>query len=151
MRRKEKQITSREEIEAIIGRADVCRLAMVDGNEPYIVPMNFGYADNSLFFHSAREGRKIDILRSNNRVCFEFDIDRQVTSGGAKACKWGFQYQSVIGTGQAYFIDEPEAKKTALEIIMRQYTDQAFEFDDRVVSKTLVFGIAIETLTGKRS
>lgn len=123
---------------------------MVDGNKPYVVPMSFGHANGHLFFHSAREGRKIDILRRNNRVCFEFDIDHQVVVG-AKACKWGFGYQSVIGTGKAYFIDQLEAKKKALSVIMRQYSDKTFEYDERVVSKTLVFGVAIETVTGKRS
>jgi len=150
MRRKDKEITSQQEIETIIRRSTVCRLAMIDGNEPYIVPLNFGYANNHLYFHSAREGRKIDILHRNNRVCFEFDIDHQAVAG-AKACKWGFRFQSVIGTGKAFFIDEPGAKKKALDVIMHQYTDKTFAYDERVVNQTVVFHVAIETLTGKRS
>ncbi len=150
MRRKDKEITSREEIEAIIRRSTVCRLAMIDGNEPYIVPMNFGYADNHLYFHSAPEGRKINILRRNSRICFEFDIDHQVVTG-AKGCKWGFRFQSVIGTGKAFFIDGLEAKKKALDVIMRQYTDKTFAYDERVMKKTVVFGVAIEAMSGKRS
>jgi nitroimidazol reductase NimA-like FMN-containing flavoprotein (pyridoxamine 5'-phosphate oxidase superfamily) len=150
MRRKDKAITSQGEIETIIRRSTVCRLAMVAGNEPYIVPLNFGYANNCLYFHSAPEGRKIDMLHRNNRVCFEFDIDHQVVSG-VKACKWGFRFQSVIGTGKAFFIEEPDAKKKALDVIMRQYTDKTFAYDDRIVSKTVVFGVAIETVSGKRS
>jgi len=150
MRRKEKEITSQEEIETIIRRATVCRLAMIDGNEPYIVPLNFGYADNHLYFHSAPEGRKIDILRRNSRICFEFDIDHQLVTG-AKACKWGFHFQSVIGTGEAFFIDNLEAKKNALDVIMRQYTDKTLAYNEQVLKKTVVIGVAIETISGKRS
>ena len=150
MRRKDKEITSREEIETIIRRSNVCRLAMIDGDEPYIVPMNFGYLNNRLYFHSARQGRKLDILRRNNRICFEFDIDHRVVEGD-RGCEWGFGYQSVIGTGKVSFIDAPEAKKEALAIIMRQYSDQTFEYAERAVNKTVVFSVAIETMSGKRS
>ena len=150
MRRKDREITSRAEIESIIRKATVCRLAMVDGEAPYIVPMSFGYAGECLYFHSAREGRKLDILRRNDRVCFEFDIDQQVVAAD-RACKWGFRFQSVIGTGRAFFIDQPEAKQKALATIMRQYTAKTFGYDQRAVAQTVVFGVAIETLSGKRS
>ena len=150
MRRNDKEITSREEIEAIIARARVCRLAMIDGDEPYIVPMNFGYDDNRLYFHSARQGRKIDILRRNSRVCFEFDIDHRIVEA-ERPCKWGFRFQSVIGTGNVAFVDDPRAKSKALGIIMGQYSDQAFEFDARAVDTTLVFEVVIDSMTGKRS
>ena len=71
MRRKEREITAIDEIEEIIGRCDVCRIALTDDNIPYIVTMNFGYSggvQKKLFFHSAGEGRKIDIIRKNNHV-----------------------------------------------------------------------------------
>jgi nitroimidazol reductase NimA-like FMN-containing flavoprotein (pyridoxamine 5'-phosphate oxidase superfamily) len=150
MRRQDKEITSQEDLEAIIAQSAVCRLAMIDGDEPYIVPMNFGYAGNQLYFHSARQGRKIDILRRSNRVCFEFDVDHQVVEA-ERACKWGFRFQSVIGTGTVDFIDEPQAKHKALHIIMGQYSDQTFEFDERAVNTTVVFRVTIESMTGKRS
>jgi len=63
MRRREKQITDRSQIEAIIARSQVCRLALSDGGQPYIVPLCFGYRRSRLYFHSAAAGRKIDILR----------------------------------------------------------------------------------------
>jgi nitroimidazol reductase NimA-like FMN-containing flavoprotein (pyridoxamine 5'-phosphate oxidase superfamily) len=150
MRRHDKEITSRDEIEAIIEKSSVCRLAMIDGNEPYVVPLNFGYLNNQLFFHSASQGRKLDVLRANNRVCFEFDIDHQVVEG-EQACKWGFRYQSVIGTGTVFFIDEQQAKQRAFKVIMEHYSDRAFEFDPRLVEQTVVFGVAIDAMTGKRS
>ena len=71
MRRKDKEIKDKEVIESIIKRATVCRIALSENNVPYIVPLSFGYKDNCLYFHSAPEGRKIDIIKQNNNVCFE--------------------------------------------------------------------------------
>jgi hypothetical protein len=87
LRRKEKEITDIKEIESIIQRSQVCRLALVDAGLPYIVPLCFGYKNKMLYFHSAKEGQKIDILRRNRQVCFEFDIDARARSGKT-ACAW---------------------------------------------------------------
>ena len=95
MRRKDKEITDLAEIEAIINRSLVCRLAMVDGDLPYIVPLCFGYDKNKLYFHTGTKGKKIDILKQNPHVCVEFDIDCKARPGKT-ACKWGMQYLSLI-------------------------------------------------------
>jgi nitroimidazol reductase NimA-like FMN-containing flavoprotein (pyridoxamine 5'-phosphate oxidase superfamily) len=73
LRRADKEITDRDEIESIIRKSLVCRLGLTDNARLYIVPLCFGYTDNRLYFHSATEGRKIEILKRNNEVCFEFD------------------------------------------------------------------------------
>ncbi len=64
VRRHEKEITDRRRIEEILESAKVVHLAMVDGDEPYVVPMYFGYADRCLYLHSAPAGRR----RSNKRL-----------------------------------------------------------------------------------
>ena len=150
MRRKEKEIVEKNEIEAVIAAAKVCRLAMADNGQPYIVPLSFGYADDELYFHSAMEGKKLDILKKNNRVCFEFDIDTEIKIGKT-ACQWGMKFRSVIGFGQAYFIEDPESKRSALDTIMGQYSNDAFEFPDETVAKTVVIRVEIESMTGKRA
>ena len=98
MRQAEREIKDRSAIDDLIKRAVVCRLGMIDGDEPYIVPMNFGYDGKSLFFHCAKEGRKIDILRRHDKVCFEIDLDTEVVKGDV-ACKWSMRYRSVEGVG----------------------------------------------------
>jgi nitroimidazol reductase NimA-like FMN-containing flavoprotein (pyridoxamine 5'-phosphate oxidase superfamily) len=150
MRRKEKEITVFSEMEDIIRRSQVCRLGLVDEDGAYIVPLCFGYKDNSLFFHSAREGRKIDILKRHNRVCFEFDGDTRITSGKT-ACAWGMQFRSVIGYGEASFIEDPKEKRRALDIIMGQYADGDFEYSDKALDKTLIIKVNISSMTGKKS
>ncbi|MGW8186537.1 MAG: pyridoxamine 5'-phosphate oxidase family protein, partial [Desulfobacterales bacterium] len=108
MRRKDKEISDRDEIELIIEKALVCRLAMVDEAEPYLVPLCFGFRNNTLFFHSAAEGKKLGLLRKNPRVCFELDCDTEVRTG-EKACDFSMRYRSVIGFGTVAFVEATAA------------------------------------------
>ena len=150
MRRKEKEITDKSEIESIIYRSQVCRLGFVDAGMPYIVPMCFGFKRDSLFFHSAVEGRKIEILKSNNQVCFEFDIGSEIKAGKT-ACAWGMKYQSVIGFGTAFFVEDPQEKQAALDIIMSQYAEGDFTYSEKAFDKALVIRVDISSMTGKKS
>ena len=123
MRRKEKKITEKSEIEAVIQKSIICRIGMSSDNVPYIVPLCFGYKDNVIYIHGSLEGRKTDILKKNQNVCFEFDINMEVVKAD-NACEWGMKYQSVVGFGKATFLDNPEQKRKALNIIMSQYSDK---------------------------
>jgi len=159
MIRKDKEITDRSEIEAIIEKSSVCRLGfgvssverLADEEYPYIVPLCFGYDGDSLYFHSAKEGKKLDLIRKNNRVCFEFDTGYEIKTG-EKACDWGMKYKSVIGFGEASFVEAPESKRRALDIIMRQYSGIGpFEYSDAKLKITAVIKVDIRGMTGKCS
>ncbi len=150
MRRKEKEITEQSEIEAIIRKSIVCRLGLSDGNVPYIIPLSFGYQDGNIYFHSALKGNKIDILRKNQNVCFEFDADVEVKES-ENPCDWGVKFQSVIGFGKALFIEDMEEKRKALNIIMRQYSEGSFNFSDNRINGVAVIRVDIKSMTGKRS
>ena len=150
MRRKEKEITAKDEIESIIRKSTVCRLGLVDDSWPYIVPLCFGYRNNALYFHTAKEGRKIEILKRNNQLCFEFDIQTELKPGKT-ACAWGMKYCSVIGYGTALFIEDPEQKRQALDIIMAQYADGAFEYSQKAFDQALVIKVDITEMSGKKS
>ncbi len=150
MRRSEKEITDQSIMEAIINASLVCRLALSDGNQPYIVPLCFGYQNRTLYFHSAREGKKIDILKKNNRICFEFDANSEIIEAD-KACNWGMKYQSVIGFGRAVLVENIEEKQKALNIIMDHYSDRDFQFTDKAIGKIAVIKIEIQGMTGKHS
>jgi uncharacterized protein len=150
MRRKDREIADPAAIRAIMETFQVCRLGMVDGNKPYIVPLCFGYHENALYFHGALEGRKIGLLRNNPQVCFEFDRVIDMVESD-QACNWSMRYHSVVGSGKAVFIENPDEKRAALAIIMGQYSDRAFQFPDTRLEKTAVFKVDIESITGKRS
>lgn len=150
MRRKDKEITDIKSIEEIINKAKVFRLALALNNTPYVVPLCFGYHANTIYFHSAREGKKIDILKKNNRVCFEFDIETELVES-EKGCNWSMKYRSVIGFGRVVFIEKLDEKKEALEIIMENYSKRTFQFPENMANATLVAKIDIEQISGKFS
>jgi nitroimidazol reductase NimA-like FMN-containing flavoprotein (pyridoxamine 5'-phosphate oxidase superfamily) len=150
MRRKDKEIADRNEIESIISNSRVCRLAMVDEAGPYIVPLCFGFRNNTLYFHSAAEGKKLGLLRKNPRVCFELDCDTEVLTR-EKACDFGMHYKSVIGFGTVVFLEAAAAKREALDIIMNHYAEGAFDYPDASVNRISVFKVEIDTMTGKIS
>ncbi len=154
MRRRERAITEIDRIEAMIQRAQVCRLGLHDQPFPYIVPMSFGYALRTLYFHCAPEGRKIDLIRRDARVCFELEAQADVIPH-RQPCKWGVHYQSVIGFGIAELILDPEAKQQALDIIMQHYDpangDQKRSYLSKAVDQTAVISVAIDHMTGKQA
>jgi uncharacterized protein len=150
VRRHEQQITDTAAVEDILRRATVCRLAMCDGYVPYVVPLCYGYKDWTLYIHCAREGRKLDILRQNPNVCFEVEVDCEVKKGQS-ACKWAYSYESVIGSGRAVPIDEPDEKRRALDVIMQQFGGPAGPYAEDSLARTLIIKVEIAEMTGKRS
>ena len=150
MRRKDKAIVELAEIEEILRKALVCRLGLTDGNRPYIVPLSFGFQNNNLYFHSAPEGKKIEMLRKNSKVCFEFDLDHQLVAD-EEACKWGMKYRSVIGFGKASIIEDIREKREGLNAILEHYSGRTFDYPEAAVNGTLVIKVEIESVTGKKS
>lgn len=115
--------------------------------------MTFGFEENSIYLHSAREGLKIDIIRKNNQICFEADIETEILTAD-NACSWGMKYYSVIGFGKAHFIENEKQKKDALDIIMQKYSNkpnETFEYSKSALDKTTAIKVEIESLTGKKS
>jgi nitroimidazol reductase NimA-like FMN-containing flavoprotein (pyridoxamine 5'-phosphate oxidase superfamily) len=138
----------RNQIDTVIKKSVICRLAMLDGDRPYVVPLNFGYADNALYFHGSPKSRKIALLRSNPNVCVEFDLVDGTKEADAP-CRWSVKARSVIGFGKAVLIESVEEKIKALGIIMAQYSDRPFDFPEKELNATAVFKIDLEQLTGK--
>ena len=151
MRRADKEIKDYQEIAAIMKKAIVCRISLIDGDCPYIVPVNFAVHENHLYFHSAREGKKINILRKNNKVCFEMDVSTEIIKG-KEPCFWGMKYLSVIGFGQAFFIEKSNEKKKALDLLMEKYAGGGiFSYHEEALRKVFVIDIKIEKISGKKS
>ena len=135
----------------ILQKADVCRMAMCADNVPYIVTMNFGLGKDgaSLYFHSASEGKKIDILRKNNLVCFQVDIEHQFFLHSI-SCGCSMAYQSVVGMGRISFVDDLSEKLRALQAIMTHYIKKSEHvFKEELVSRTLIMRLDIEEISAK--
>ena len=151
MKRSEKTINERAHIDAIIRDSLVCRLAMAVDNEPYVVPISFGYDGECLYFHTGMSGRKLDFIHANSRVCFEFERGVDLVRNPEKACNWSFSFESVIGYGTVVELTDPNKKKHGLNQIMIQYSGSEWSFDPSVMSKTRAWCLTIDSITGKRS
>lgn len=150
MRRNEKAVTDPAELQQILRDGRICRLAITAEPAPYIVPLNYGYRDAVLYFHSALAGRKIELLRQNPLVGFEISLDLGIATG-AQACNWGARYRSVIGFGRIKFIDDLEEKRHGLDAIMAQYAPGDFSYPDATIKGTCVYKLQITEMTGKQS
>ena len=130
MRRKDREVTDQEEIQKIFDDCKVCRIGIVDEDGPYIVPMNYGYVKEEgkviLYFHGAREGKKINLIRKNPNVGIELDYKHELVEGKL-ACQYSYYYASIIGKGTASIIDNPKEKLKALNVIMRHQTGKNFD------------------------
>jgi uncharacterized protein len=148
---KNRKITYKPELDAIIGKCESCNLAMTDEEgKPYVVPMNFGYDGNSIYLHSSRKGRKIDLLRRRPAVCLSFSTDHGLRWVNEEvACSWGMKYRSVLAYGSVEFIEDYDEKVSALKIIMKQYSEKEFTFNAPAVNDVLVFRVKVDRLEGR--
>lgn len=130
MRRHDREVKNPEEIREILDICKVCRLGISDDGRVYIVPMNYGYeleGDKlTLYFHGAREGKKLDLLRKNPLVGIEMDCMHELEEGKT-ACQYSYYYGSIIGSGKAEIVDEPDQKLNALASVMRHQTGKEFD------------------------
>lgn len=151
MRRAERQVTERAQIDDIIRRSRVCRMGLVCDGAPYVVPLSFGYDGEAVYLHMAIEGKKLACLRANPRVCLEWDIPGELRPADA-ACGWGMAYESVIAFGTAEELADDEAKRYGLAQIMAQYAGEgrAWSFPPEQLARTVVVRVRVEEMTGKR-
>jgi len=148
MRRKEREITSRQDINAIIRSTTVMHLGLADNNIPFIVPVFYAYDGGVLYFHSAQVGTKIEILKRNNTVCFEISVDQGFIEHDL-ACDFEAKHRTVIGLGKASFIEDEAEKITVLDLIVGRFSDKKFEYPKANLVHTAVIRIDIDSIKGK--
>jgi nitroimidazol reductase NimA-like FMN-containing flavoprotein (pyridoxamine 5'-phosphate oxidase superfamily) len=151
VRRRDKEISAREEIDAVIHAATVCHLAFAVGNEPYVIPISFGYDGEALYIHTAKTGKKIDYIELNNRVCFELEANVLLQTDENDACKWTFTFESVIGYGTITELTTQKTKAHGLNRIMEHYSGREWEMGEASLATTRVWRISVDSVTGKRS
>lgn len=150
--KRESRVTDPTEIIRILDTAKVLHLGLAVDNEPYVVPMNYGYtmADGklTLYLHSAVKGKKLDMLRANSKVFFEMDCDRMPFEGRVP-CQYGMVYSSIMGRGTAAIVEDAEEKMQAMSILMKTQTGKDFTFNERLVSIVTVIRIDVTEYTAK--
>ena len=152
MRRKDREVTDISRINELLSGCKVCRMAMCDGAKPYIVALNFGYTEENgiftFYFHSAKEGRKLDILKVNPAVCLELDWSGDVVESN-NPCAYGYQFASVIAEGNVEFLETPEDKAYALNRLMLHMTGKEFDFTPQMTQGVCVYRVKADSLTCK--
>ena len=152
MTKRERQVTDPQQILEILDKGMVLHLGLCVDNEPYVVPMNYGYTMEEgklvIYLHSAVRGKKLDMIQSNPKVFFAIDCDRKPFDG-VKPCQYGLVYSSVMGKGIARLVEDVEEKKRAMSVLMKTQTGKDFTFEDRLVSIVAVIRIDVEEYTAK--
>lgn len=153
MRRKDREITDAAVIEDIISRCTCCRLGFYDGEEVYIVPLNFGYEviDHSyvLYFHGAKEGRKIDLIQKNPRVGFEMDTNYKLKKADI-ACGHSARFESIVGNGVVSMVSETDEKRRGLSLLMDHNAGKrVWDFDEKMLTAVSVFKLTVTNLSCK--
>lgn len=152
MTKRERQITDPEQIRHILDAGKVLHLGLAVDNEPYVVPMNYGYIFEEdrlvLYLHSAVRGKKLDMMQVNPKVFFEIDCDL-LPFEGVVPCQYGLSYSSIMGRGEARIVEDVEEKKQAMSILMKTQTEKDFSFEDRLVSIVAVIRIDVSEYTAK--
>lgn len=153
MRRTDREITDIKSICNIIDNCKVFRVATSVDNIPYIVPLNFGYEyknENFVFyFHCANEGKKLDMFRKNNTICFELDYNHDLITSNT-ACGYGYKYRSVIGTGEVEFVTDINDKIHMLNCLMKHQTNKNFIFTNEQVATVTVCKINVLEISAKQ-
>lgn len=152
MRRRDREIKEFDEIVKIIKKCDSLVLGLNDEGYPYLVPLNFGMDIEDgqlyLYFHCAKEGKKLDLIQKDNRATFEMDCNHNfILYEERMSCTMG--YESVIGQGTIEIVAE-DKKYDALKILMRQYHAEDFQFNTDMIKATTLLRLKVEKLTGKR-
>jgi len=151
MRRAKQEIIDQAVLEEILAGAEICRLSMLDGEIPYIVPVNYGYREGHIYIHSAPEGKKIELLKQNKLVCFEVEDAAEIVKG-PEACDWTTRYRSVVGYGTVEILSDDESKQEGLEVIMAQHGAPALvKFDEKNLKRMVILKLKVTSVSGKQS
>lgn len=153
MRRTDRQITDIEEILTIVGGAGVLRLGLSGEEYPYVVPMHYGYEYHdgtfTFYLHGAGEGRKLELIDRDPRVCVELESETELISGGEVPCAWGAAYASFIGFGKAVRVADTSEKIRGLKLLMQHQTGKHFGITEEMADAVEVIAVMVNSFSAK--
>lgn len=155
MRRKDREITDASAIDSILAEADSCSLALMDGDWPYVIALNYGFereADGHIvmWFHCAREGKKLQLIRNLPRAAFFADTGHELITG-PQGCDWGMNFKSVAGTGTIAIVSDHAEKRRGLDLLMEHYAGKReFEYDERIFAATEILRLDVLSVSAKQ-
>ncbi len=155
MRRKDREVKDSSRLEEIIQKCDCIHLGLLDGEYPYVVPMNFGYERTgdcfTFYMHAASEGKKLELIAANPKASFCMDAGHELVKGEVP-CSWSFLYESVMGQGEITLVRDPAEKRRGLQAVMAHYSGgkEGVEFPDVMMNRVAILKLEVKNLTGKQ-
>ncbi|KAF0092000.1 MAG: 5-nitroimidazole antibiotic resistance protein [Fusobacteria bacterium] len=155
MRRKDKEISEIDEVIKIIEDSKVMHLGLSNNNLPYVIPLNFGFQYDGniikIYFHSAKVGKKIDFINSNNKCAVEmtsyFELEK-----GETACQWSAFHKSIMIEGNIFLVENEEEIKNAMDLLMKRYGFEGIPiYEEKYLKAMAVYCIEVESISGKRN
>ena len=150
MRKSEREIEDKSLIDKILLESIICRIGLFDDEYPYVFPVNYGFKNNALFIHCAQQGKKIDLIRKNNKACFEIEDSYKIVEDEI-SCNWTTKYRSLIGYGEIEIVNDFDQKKQGLDVIMKQHGKMENSYSDKLINRVLILKLNIKSVTGKQS
>lgn len=153
MRRKDREVKDFDKIIDILESCDCCRLGLLDNNSTYILPLNFGYKLDgekiTLYFHTAKEGKKLDLINNAYSASFEMDTNHELVIGDS-ACNFSFKYQCIMGKGKISILNCYHGKVNALNCIMKKYSEKSdWEFSEKMVNSVNIIKLEVTEFSCK--
>lgn len=153
MRRKDREVTDRNEIISMIDSCSIIRIGLADGEYPYIVPVNFSYTDDggelAFYIHGALAGRKYELLRKNGKCSFEMDVPLGMECI-EEAHDVTERYLSVMGTADVSFVADEEKKAVIDDIIMARYPEtKHFKYNEAAITRTMIAKLKVTSISAK--
>lgn len=152
MRRTDREITDKEQLQQILKNGKFAAIAMSVDNDPYLVTLSYGYdaANRRFYFHTAEDGQKIEYLRRNPRVCLMV-----VEDGGYLQGECAHVYRSVVVRGRMAFVEDEAEKNRGFDVLLNQ-----LERDPEImratiaqrpkrVAQTRILRLDVEEMSGK--
>ena len=140
-----------EKINEVFQNALYCHVAFTNGQQPYVVPLSYGYADGCIYFHGSLEGKKMRMLQENPRVSFALEHEVALLRDAKTACKFSMTYGSVVGSGEASILQDLNEKSAGLNIVVGQYGAEPEEFPVKALKGLSVVRIDIQEISYKES
>jgi nitroimidazol reductase NimA-like FMN-containing flavoprotein (pyridoxamine 5'-phosphate oxidase superfamily) len=153
MRRSDKEINDPDDIKRVLGAAQYMTLAMVKDGDPYLVSLSTAYDEgrNTLYFHSAGEGKKLDYMRANPSVWGQVILDH-----GYAEAECTHNYVTVMFRGRVRFLESLEDKRRAISTMIKQLDPEPNPLLDRLLKSeglpaTVVGEVELLEVTGKKT
>ncbi len=153
MRRSDREITDVKSIEAFIAKEQIMRVAFYDNGEIYIVPVNYGYINESgqyvFYFHGAKAGRKYELSKESPNIGFEIDGNYELLEADI-ACDFSAKFQSVVGTGNISVVEDRDEKIRGLNILMQHASGNGeWQYSEEMLNAVAVYRVDVDKISCK--